>query len=272
MLDCPYLKFCQSVFTDVKCKTLEDCILVKKLGDPSIKKKLNKFLKTCPSTKEFLCKEVTCPRSLYAQVKLTKPCTLTTCSYFSDKLTYNCNMIHQNVFFRNMSKVPQKLHEVSLGYTQTQYERLLNIAIYLLRAYILIANYCIVTGKISGTSVLSQYDYCHFCGALVTNSCDCLTTKDVRIARVKFHNKWSSLFKESEEVSYDSLKIYNLAFIREELFKITVMNTKLSDIPFGFILTAYTKLFSSEKISMADNLGIREARLENALKLWGKDG
>lgn len=285
-MTCPYKNTCEAFYAEhLDCSKM--CYLAQQLKSNNVNDFVMSLLKKEDKDTELhnRLREVSCPRAMLTDVKISKPCVINTCPFYTKKLSYNCNLIHQYAFFKDYYNTPKKLLEISTNLHSKDYLKLLESAIYSIRARLITVNYAVINNKMKLPDKKSQravglnlHNYCAICG-VITEDCSCLKDKSLRIKRVLFNKRWKTLF-ENEIIAYGSPedlatrnkdKLHNLQFIRGILAKVEVANVKFSDIPFGYILSLYSKMFTDKDCAVSQNLGIRETLFEKACVLF-KEG
>lgn len=243
--------------------------------------------------------KVVCPRSVMSQISISKPCFLCDCSFYSAKLSYNCFLIHQQVFFSDHNTIPQKLLEIGSKLDKNSYKRMLDISIYMARSYLITLKYMLEFYNIDidlkfKTKIMKKafpiqqsIDLCDLCGTpLRKKACSCFKNKQLRTDRIIFSNKWNNVITRSaknlDNISLDTLnpkdltdnlgnRLYSLRLIRALLNTISLKGVMFKDIPFGYVYATYNSLFSDKEWKRGENLGLTEELYEKANSLFSKD-
>ena len=212
--------------------------------------------------------EVTCPRSA-SNISINKACNLTSCPYFADKMSYNCMLIHKDIFFYDNEELPSKLMEISSGLTFQEFNRIIELGIYQSRVVILLLTY----NKEETDRI------CPICSYLnpFNNLCDCIENKELRKKRINFDSNWKkALLKEKETFDVKKMKVKTLAsyydifsieFVRSWI-NYPLVEKNLSDLPFGYVFCTYFKLFNNNLSSSMENIGLTDKLFKKALILF----
>lgn len=248
-------------------------------------------------TPEIDAENVTCPRSLLAKVSLKKSCPLDTCPFYSEKMTYNCFMIHHNVYFPDNPNLPQKTLEIGTSLDTRTYNRLIDVGIYLSRLYIVLLKFKIeflhddtslkfktkTIRKLLRTNKI--HGICQICNSIIPSSgqCKCNTDGLLRDKRIRFNQSWINVIKKNKiliketnifNISTEEFcnlfgnKVHGLKFMRAILNTVKMDNLRLVDVPFGFIYNTYSQLFDETEWRKAENLGLSEELNEQAFYLY----
>ena len=150
-----------------------------------------------------MSKEILCPRSSDLKIKLKGACPLKSCYFYSSKLSYNCCLIHQQIFFSNSDYLPPKVLEISTGLSSINYNKLVTLSLYIIRASIILKNYY-TKNNIRDIHIKNKtFEICPFCFNVIdedSTQCTCVDNRLLRRSRVKFNNNWKKSIKKNEKI------------------------------------------------------------------------
>lgn len=296
---CKFENICMAIYeNDFKkvcmfySESAQDCQLVKDIKNDNI----NSFVKSLleretgiesdgPRNEEI----VKCPRSLISNVSLTKNCPLRSCPFHSSKLSYHCFLIHYNIFFSDYESMPESLIFNGLGLNKQDYRRMLKLSIYNSRLHMLLKKYYMEnqtrikkykTKDLKKIFNKNNEDFCSICGGKKSDKdCICLSNKSLRKERIKFNKKWRKVIRDKDPLNINDMtpkefqmeyrkEMYKLRFIRSMLNSVSLNNTYLSSIPFGYIFRSFNNMFDDKPESCAENLGITPDLYKKASQLF----
>jgi len=273
-MNCEFNHICKNIYKESiekHCKELnpkiKECKLIRDIKEGNINNALLAISENSSNKKLF---EIECPRSTNTPVVLNKPCSLTHCTYYSTKLSYNCILIHKEIFFQDHENIPEKLIEVSIDLSSTDFERVIELGIYQSRMIAILIN---------------KDERCSICGIpndkrlnSLTCSCD---NKDIRRKRLNFSIKWKEVLANNynkllKNVILDNINIKeiidydtgSLDFVRAWIAYPEVDSLHIFDLPFGFVLSTYLNLFEEKQWKAAENLGLTDKLFEKAKTLY----
>jgi hypothetical protein len=246
---------------------------------------------------KYQLRRAVCPRSLSTRVELQEPCMLYQCPYNSKKLSYNCVLLHNNIFFEDYEDIPQKVMEVSLGVTNEEFKKLLKYSVYMSRLYVIMLKYnkeylkqrrklVFESGNLSKLlKPRKNILLCHVCSSVVNNTyeCSCMTDRDLRRSRINFSTNWvEAILNSYNEIMQsvninkfspdEAITLFNrykrLKVIRSMIGWADLEGLKFYHIPFGYVINAFSQLFDENDRNKAENLGLTDKLYNKALELF----
>jgi hypothetical protein len=280
-----YKSYCQLVDKKIeKCRLIQD-IQLNKVSDfvmSLIKKEVDtETIEEHIRLSEY-ARKVTCPRSLSEEIKILDSCNIKDCTYFSKKMSFNCMIIHTNIFFPEKTFIPDNVLEVGLDKTKKSLARLTYIGLVLSRMFIILYKYYADVNNLRDKFPYLRKEeilICPICHKQqVSEICDCIKDSKLRKSRLNFEKRWKASVKDAHKKNKKVLntqvingEIYTLSYLRANLFRLYFYNIKLLDVPFGYIFYAYHKLFNHTK-NIYEDLGLTENLYNIATKLFLQEG
>ena len=294
---CKFVKICESLYgkgyqnycillnsKKPECKLIQDVkkgnvtkFVISLLQKESGNKSLNDFIDLSRFTKK-----VTCPRSIDGKIKLTSRCSIIDCPFYSEKVVFNCILIHSNIFFPNYKNIPVNILEVGLAIDRDKLQKMINIGIYLSRMIILLVKYQSEIGENIPIKLLfiknRSLQICPICQGVfdtkLSNECSCIDNNKLRKRRRKFVKNWRALLKlnyqENKKLIKDELFNVNdsMSFIKAHLHIIQFQGLKFNSVPFGYLFNSYHILFKESKTKIAESFGLSRDRYNIGVKLF----
>lgn len=211
---------------------------------------------------------VSCPRSV--NTLINKSCNLKTCPYFADRMSYNCMLIHKDIFFYDNNEIPSKLMEIASELTVKEFDRIVELGIYQSRIVILLLTY----------QKEESDNICPICSCLnmYNKECLCFKDKELRNKRINFSTNWkkalsNDLFKNFDlkdktvKTIASYFDIFSIEFVRAWI-NYPVLTTNISELPFGYVFCTFFKLFNNDLNSSMENIGLNDKLFKKALILF----
>lgn len=274
------IKFC-ALMEDIKLGVVDKHIinLVKK----EIKTKTEKY------SKNKLNKQIVyCPRSEGSKLELKKNCPIHDCIYYSNKLSYNCMIIHSSIFFPTKTEIANNVFEVATNLTKEQVKIITNIGLFLTRIILIIAKYentVYIKGKSSlFNKVENNFKVCPICKGIYDidsnklGTCLCIDDIEIRKTRKKVYSYWRkkldkyrleySVYNSCEEMAKSlGTKLNSLNYFRYCLARLTINENKIWDIPLGYLIKSYENTFA-DKTNAAHTLGMTDKLYKIAKRVF----
>lgn len=239
----------------------------------------------------------TCPRSLINRVPIHGRCKSGDCSFYSEKMAYNCFLIHHHIYFKDHAYLPDKVLHIGTGLNKNNYNRMLMLAIYNARAYIILLKYTsenlyrdidlrFKSKKLKKIFYKKKFNVCPICSYSFKDkdnfNCRCLRNKKLRQRRQHYNKKWKLAIKiagdryESKlanaitvkDVVDTGIDINDLKYVRSILCNTSYEGVNFYDIPLGFIIKTYNEMFDDREWRVAENIGLTEEQYEKAKRLF----
>lgn len=235
-------------------------------------------------------RKVKCPRSTLRNAYINDTCKLNECPFYSPKMLLNCTLIHKNTYFKKSEETPTRLLEIKCGLSSSEYNRLIDLSLYLSRMYLILVKYNMDyigsiglrfrSKDIKTWLQQSNVDLCSSCNTVLEdNKCRCLDNPVLMKERINFHQNWVSSITKNEvpedisELSFPELyirfgKMDDIKAIRGLLNTISLDQLKITDLPFGYVFVIFKTLYEDKEWKMMENLGLTEASYRKANKLF----
>lgn len=241
---------------------------------------------------------LTCPRCMRTNTQIRGACKNSECSFWTQKLSYNCFIIHSNLFYPDTDYPGRKVMEIALDISERSFDRLLELSLFMMRASTILVKYLTEYADVRSTRMSfytkhirkimrsQKFDIiCGTCGTpqAVEAHCRCVSDPNLRDQRLGFQTKWKATINKARYEGVDpqalmttpkaivdtfGAEIYTLGFTRFLLSKVELEGMMFTDLPFGYIFHAYDQLFSEASWNASENLGLTDALYDKAFKLY----
>ena len=241
---------------------------------------------------------ITCPRCMRTHAYIHGACGNEDCNFNTKKLSYNCFLIHCNLFYADVDIPNRKVMEIATGLSERSFSRLLELSIFMMRAATIIVKYLTEYADVRSTRLSfytkqikkimksQRFDgICGTCGTpqAVEKHCKCVTDAELRNARLQFQTNWKNTIskprygEDAISVLHTTPKqivkvfgddIHTLRFTRYLLSLVKVDDTRFIDLPFGYVYHAYSQLFSEASWKTSENLGLTDPLYDKAIQLY----
>jgi len=282
---CEYLEICKTIYTEllstyctVHNNSIKTCRLIKDIQEekisPFVMDLIGKYSNKSVNKQTL---EVECPRSTISNISINKSCSLHSCPYYAIKMSYNCMLIHKDIFFFNNSEIPNKLMEIITELDTSKFARIIELGVYQSRIIIILLTYF---------KNMEMDNICSLCSFVIpgTSECMCLSDKDLRRKRINFSRHWKECLQGNETIVKEELEnfeakhiasqydIFSLDFIRAWINYPTINKKNISDLPFGYVLCSYFRLFNNSLDTSMENLGLTSKLFKRAMELFPVGG
>jgi len=298
-MKCKLKEICVTLYS-IDCKQSykynKNCLLINNIKDGKvnnfivslIEKKLNKT--SIKNDKKYDLVE--CPRSSHASpVLISSPCILNNCPYFSEKVSYNCFLIHQKIFFSDYEFLSHRLLEIGTDLNAIEFQQIIDLSIYLSRMYIILLNYnsdyLHIKNDLLTLPFMKKYipktsdniSICQICSGIYNNNkiCSCIDNSQLREKRLSFSKHWSySIKKLQYEIrGIDNLipkelcqkyinEIDKLKFLKSLMNHVIIENISFTDIPFSYVFYMGSLLFTDSEYKLSKSFGINRKKYKQA--------
>lgn len=278
MSSCKAIKLCKKIYPTYYT-SCDNCQLLLDLKTNYPSKDFLKAIDSDSKIKELIYKlkntesNFLCPRSKNLELPINKTgCDNNKCPYYNNSFLAKCILIHSSLYFPNRETIPKNIIRNSLNITKNDFNRDLEIGIYLSRILYLLSKFNFFINKHNKTHIEIKnkiFSLCSSCNSFhdFDKKCYCIETPFLMDKRKKFEAKWKEL------ISNDALskikKANNLVYIRDSLNKLNVENVSFYNIPFSFLFLGYIHTFNeTNELKIVKNLGITLVMLKQAKILY----